>query len=230
MYKNVEQAMKGLAVWKERRHETVKPLAKNIAIKPTFEADYLREAALHRFIELIESSYVLYRSNHFIGAVITARGAYETLALIWYINSKLTHLAETKDLKHFSERMRSLILGWSDDDEFPNKTNILTCIRAVDKELDGRFGRHYAMLSEYTHPNYCGTFGAYALADKETLEVQLGGNPRSMSTLKVHIENTITLSVAMLDNVQESYEKVINDALDVCLDLHEKGLLKQQLI
>ncbi|MCP3941546.1 MAG: hypothetical protein GY710_08705 [Desulfobacteraceae bacterium] len=56
MYKNIEQAMAGLSVWKKHRRTVVKSLSNNLAYKPTFEADYLREALMYRFIELIESS------------------------------------------------------------------------------------------------------------------------------------------------------------------------------
>tara|TARA_R110001606_G_scaffold399285_2_gene583674 strand:+ start:3371 stop:4069 length:699 start_codon:yes stop_codon:yes gene_type:complete len=230
VYKNIEEAMVGLSVWKSHRRTIVKPLSKNLAYKPTFEADYLREAAMYRFIELAESSYTLYKAGLLIGAVITARSAYETLAVMWYLNSKLTHLVKTKDLKHFSERMRSLILGWSKDEVFPEKTNVLTCIKSVDKELEGQFSRHYDMLSEYAHPNYSGTFGAYAEPNHETLDVAFGRYPRSEKILNSHIENTIIISVSMLESIQEGYEGVINQALDVCVDLHQKGKLKEQLI
>ncbi len=145
MYKNIEQAMAGLSVWKKHRRTVIKPLSNNLAYKPTFEADYLREALMYRFIELMESSHTLYKAELLVGAVVSARSAYETLAVMWYLNSKLSHLVKTKDLKHFSERMRSLILGWSKDEEFPEKTNIMTCIKSVDKELEGTFGRHYDM-------------------------------------------------------------------------------------
>jgi len=230
VYKNIEEAMVGLSVWKNHRRTIVKPLSKNLAYKPTFEADYLREATMYRFIELIESSHTLYKAGLLVGSVVSARSAYETLAVMWYLNSKLSHLVKTKDLKHFSERMRSLILGWSKDEEFPEKTNVLTCIKSVDKELEGKFGRHYDMLSEYAHPNYSGTFGAYAEPNHETVEVVFGNYPRSEKTLNSHIENTIIISVSMLDTIQEDYESIINQALDVCVDLHQKGKLKKQLV
>ena len=86
------------------------------------------------------------------------------------------------------------------------------------------------MLSEYAHPNYSGTFGAYAEPNHETLDVVFGKYPRSEKTLNSHIENTIIISVSMLDNIQEGYDSIINQALDVCVDLHQSGNLKEQLI
>ncbi len=85
-------------------------------------------------------------------------------------------------------------------------------------------------ISEYAHPNYSGTFGAYANPNHETLEVVFGSYPRSENTLRSHIENTIIISVSMLDNIQENFENTINDALDICVELHQSGKLKEQLI
>lgn len=229
MYETIDQAMEGLAVWKKHRRSVVVPLSKNIAYKPTFEADYFREAALYRFIELTESAYSLYKSNLLVGSVVAARSAQETLAVIWFINSKLEHLSKTKNLSHFTNTMKSLILGWTNDDEFPEKINVLKCIDSVDKALEGKFRRHYEILSEYAHPNYSGTFGAYGEPNHETLEVSLGNYPRSKDTLLMHVELTICICVELLDFTQEKYEAVIDSALEVCRELHDSGRLIEQL-
>lgn len=229
MYEKIEQAMEELSVWKQHRKTVASPLSKNIAYKPTFEADYFREAVFYRFIELIESSYSLYKSDLLIGSVVTARAAQETLAVIWFINSKLEVLSKTKDLPHFNETMKRLILGWSKDEEFPEKINVLKCIDSVDKSLECRFRKHYEMLSEYAHPNYSGTFGTYAQPNHETLEVSFQAYSRSRERLTTHIGSTICICINLLEPVQNKYEDVINSALDVCIELHEAGVLKEQL-
>lgn len=230
MYSDINDAMLGLSVWKKKRRACLKPLSMNIVYKPTFDADCYREAALYRFIELVESSFLLYRENFLVGAVVSARAAQETLAVIWFVNSKLEHLAKTKDIVHFSETMKRLVLGWSNDIEFPEKINVFKCIDSVDKSMKGSFRRHYEMLCEYAHPNFSGTFGAYAGVNNENLEVTLGEYPRSKKILKTHIESTLIMCVTLLNSVQKKYEEVINLALDVCQELHEEGKLKQQLL
>jgi hypothetical protein len=229
VYNDIDEAMLGLSVWKNNLRTSVNPISKNIAYKPTFDADYYRESVLYRFIELTESAYLLYKSNLLVGAVVSARAAQETLAVAWFVNSKLEHLTKTKDLSHFSEIMRRLIVGWSNDEEFPEKINVFKCIDSVDKTMEGKFRRHYEMLCEYSHPNYNGTFGAYGAPNHETLEVTLGNYPRSSETLKSHIESTLIICVSLLDSIQEKYEAVINSALDVCHELHEQGKLKEQM-
>jgi len=226
---DIDGAMLQLAVWKKSLRTSVKPLSKNIAYKPTFDADYYRESVLYRFVELAESAYQLYKSELLVGAVVSARAAQETLAVAWFINSKLEHLTKTRDLAHFNKNVRRLILGWSNDQEFPEKINVFKCIDSVDKSLEGKFRRHYEMLCEYAHPNYSGTFGAYGEPNQETLEVTFGQYPRSEEVLKSHIESTLTNCIFLLDSMQEKYETVINSALDVCIDLHERGLLREQM-
>lgn len=229
MYNDIEEAMIGLAVWKDSLRTLVKPLSKNIAYKPTFDADYYRESVLYRFIELAESSYLLYKADLLVGAVVAARAAQETLAVAWFINSKLEHLSKTKDIAHFREIMERLIVGWSNDEEFPEKINVFKCIDSVDKKLEGKFREHYERLCEYAHPNYNGTFGAYGNPNPETLEVTLGKYPRSKNTLRVLVENTLIICVSILNPIHETYGVVVNAALDVCHELHEQGKLKEHL-
>ena len=226
MYNNIDEAMLGLDVWKKHRKKTIAPLAKNLAYKPTFDADVFREAALYRFIELTESTHTLYKSNLLIGSITTVRAAYETLAALWFLNTKLEHLTKTKDISNYVETIRRLSFGWSNDEEFPEKINALTCTDAVDKTLKGRFRRHYEMLCEFAHPNYSGTFGSYTAPDHSTLEVHFGAYPRNEAALRSHIESTVTILLEMLNHVQENYEKTITEALNTCHELHKQGKLK----
>ena len=228
MYTDISEAMVGLSVWKKNRRTSIKPLSKNIAYKPTFDTDYYRESALYRFIELVESSIHLYRANHLIGAIVLARAAQESFAVLWYINTKLGTFVRTKDLAQFRKVMSRLTLGWSNDVEFPEKINVFDCIDSVDKSLEGKFRKHYEMLCEYAHPNYSGTFGAYGSPNEETLEVTLGEYPRQ-NNLKKLIETTLIICLSLLETVQDEYEEVINSALDICHELHKNGTLEEQL-
>jgi hypothetical protein len=229
MYQNLDEAMAGLSVWKQHRRNKVSPLSKNVAYKPTFEADYYREIVFHRLIELIESAHHLYRSDLLIGSIVVARAAQETLSIMWFLNLKLQKLADTKDIARFTKTMQQLILGWCEDPEFPEKVNVLTCIDAVDKRLGGKFRRHYDMLSEYSHPNYSGTMGAFGKPNHASLEVEIGLYPRSKEMLKSHLQSTLIICIQLLDTIQQDYEVQINRALDACHELHAAGKLIESL-
>jgi hypothetical protein len=228
VYKNIEHAMKGLAVWKKHRRNKISPLCKNIAFRPTFNADFYRESVFHRFIELVESTYTLYRSEQFLAAIITARSCQETISILNFINIKLEHLSKTEDLKHFVESFKRLTLGFCQDEEFPEKISVMTCIDSVDKKLEGKFRQHYNLLSEYAHPNYSGTFGVFGQPNHETLDVVISPTKNSISRMKKHVELTLMICLELLGTIQEVYEKQINVALETCIEMHEQGKLVEQ--
>ncbi|RZQ52366.1 hypothetical protein C1E23_14550 [Pseudoalteromonas phenolica] len=230
MTDSVDTALLEILKLKKQRRKVVKRISNNIAYKPTFEADYYREALFYRFLELTESTHALYKSNLLVAAITTARSAHETLAVMWYHNSKLTHLIENKDLEHFSESMKRLLFGWSKTEEFPEKINVLTCIKSVDKKLEGSFGDFYDMLSEYALPNYSGALGVYSEPNFKTYEVLFGEYPRSKETLKKHIEDSIVLGVNFFEVIQSDYEKLFTEALEVCVELHKEGKLEINLM
>jgi len=219
MYTNVEDAMRELSEWKLVIREKVSPLIRHKVYKPTFTADCYHEAALYRFIELAEATFNLYKSNLLVAAIVTARSAQETLAILWYLNSKLKSFSRTRDLDQLDKTLRRLMIGWAGDAEFPEKINVLNAIDAVDKVLGGKFRRHYNQLSEYAHPNYSGTFGAYAQPNHGTFEVTFGSYPRSQEELKALVESTLIILVTLLHSIQEDYELEVNKALKICYEL-----------
>lgn len=226
MYRNIGEVMLGLSVWKRNRPIVIAPPAKSIAYKPTFDTDIFREAAFYRFIELTEATYALYKSNVLIGSITTARAAYETLAVLWFVNIKLEHFKKTKDIVHFLTTINRLLFGWSNDNDFPEKINVLKCIDSVDKTLEGKFRTHYEILCEYAHPNYSGTFGSYTKPDDPKHEVHFGAYLRNEEALRGYIENTVVIALELLNHIQQKYEKVLNEALDACHELHVAGKLK----
>lgn len=225
MLDSISEIDEHLKKWKSIRRSVIKPLEKHIAYRPLFNVDFFREALLYRYIELAESAILLYRADSLIGAIISVRSVQETTALMWYLNEKLRIFSETKDLQFFLEKMNRLSFGWSKDDEFPEKINILTCIDSVDKMYEGKFRKIYDVMSEYAHPNYSGVLGTYKQADHQTLDVQLGYTAQSVKWMNEIILSALSGVLMMLEPITETYETFFNKCLDVCLDLHEQGKL-----
>ncbi|MBQ4840154.1 hypothetical protein [Pseudoalteromonas luteoviolacea] len=217
MYKSLDEAIQGLLESKKQLRSSIKPPFNDIAIKPIFDCDFCREAILFRFVELSESAYHLYKSNLLVAAIVSVRAAQETIAVVWYVQTKLKSFTNNKDRSKFEKIVERLIFGWSNDEEFPEKINVLTCIDSVDKELGGAFRKHYNMLSEFSHPNYSGTFGAYAQPNHQTKEVVFGSYPRSKEVLERRIETTLIQCISMLHALQSEYESLYSTALDVCI-------------
>ena len=225
MYDTLDEAMQDLGEWKNKRKSTIKPQVKNLAYRPTFNTDCHREAVFLRFIELAESTFKLYEENLLVGAIVTARSAQETFAVMWYINAQLEHLSRTNNIARFLKKMNRLSLGWSNDKDFPEKINILDCIDSVDKVMEGQFRSHYDLLSEYAHPNYSGTLSVYTKPDHDTLKVEFGSYPRPVERLKNVIEETLIISISLLTSIQRTYDTALKSALEVCIVLHDNDEL-----
>lgn len=225
----LEEAIESLSMWKKSLKDELLPPSKYIAYKPTYEANYYREIVIYRFIELSEAAYELYKLNHLIASIVVSRSAQETIAVFWYLNEKLKYVIEHNELSHFTEIMRRLMLGWTEDPKFPNRVNAITMIDSVDKGLDGTFRKQYDYLSEYAHPNYCGTMCVYAETHKKAHKVTFGKYKRSEHVLKSHIETSLKINIGLLDYVQEKYEENLPKVLDVCIELQKKGLLRGQI-
>ncbi|RZK02309.1 MAG: hypothetical protein EOO43_23445 [Flavobacterium sp.] len=210
---------------KDIKRESIEPLAKNMAYRPTFNIDVHREAVLHRFIDLVGGSINLLEDNFYIPAVVTSRAAQETLAVLVYINIKLKKFIEDKNLAVLLHCMRRLSLGWKGDSEFPEMINVLTCVDSVDKKYNIGFRDHYDLMSESAHPNWSGVMGAYSKADHETYEVSFGLKSERKEGLVTLTDSTLNICALLFSSVQPEYEELINSALDVCFELHENGTL-----
>jgi len=121
----IEAAQKVLDEIKVIKRDKVVPLMKHLAYRPTFNIDYYREALIHRFIDLCEGAIVLARDRNFVSAVVCARSAQETFAVIAYLSFKLETLSSDEDLRSLLDTMYRLSVGWKGDDEFPEMVNIL---------------------------------------------------------------------------------------------------------
>ena len=167
----------------------------------------------------------MYKSNNFIGSAVCARSAQEAISVLWFINVQLEKLYKTKNLSTFLNKMKRLAFGFSKDEEFPEKLNILDCIDSVDKSADIGFRRNYNILSDYAHPNYSGTIGTYAKTDKNSLKVEIGPKVKSIENLKKIIQVTMDACLYMLTPLLDAYVDLLNKSQDVCIDLHEQGIL-----
>jgi len=207
------------------KRDSISPLMKNIAYRPTFNIDCYREAVLHRFVDLMKGAATSLENAQYISALISARAAQETFSVLAYINFKLERFESDKDLAALLDITKRLSIGWKGDAEFPEMINVLTCVDFVNKKLDPNFRRLYDILSESAHPNYSGVLGSYSLANHDTLEVKVGLNKDAEEGLYENVTSTILICSILFTNIQGSYESLLNKTLDICIELHEKGML-----
>jgi hypothetical protein len=133
--------------------------------KATYRSLTLRETIGWRTQDLLEQSLLLHASHRLLGARILLRSAFETVAVLIYLN-QLTRKVISGELNfhEFSEKTSALLLGSRDGSTPRQSLNILTIIEKCDARYPG-IRKLYASLSESAHPNYEGTSIGYSDTD-----------------------------------------------------------------
>lgn len=135
--------------------------------KAPFRSISLRECVSWRSHDLLEQSLLLFDRGHLLGARILLRSAFETVAVLIFLN-QLTRKVLSGDLNFhdFSEKTSILLLG-SRDKSTPHKSlNIVTILEKCDARYPGLMSV-YEMLSESAHPSYEGTSVGYSKVEHE---------------------------------------------------------------
>lgn len=136
--------------------------------KATYRSLELRETVSWRTQDLLQQSLFLFDAGHLLGARILLRSAFETLAILIYLNQITRKVLSNKLSFHeFSDITSTLLLG-SRDESTPHKAkNIMTVIEKCNTRYPG-IESLYAQLSESAHPNYEGIYIGYSDIDKES--------------------------------------------------------------
>ena len=106
--------------------------------KAPFRSMTLRETVGWRTQDLLEQSIMLYDSHHLLGARILLRSAFETLAMLIYLNQLTRNvLSGTLDFHEFSDKTMILLLGSRDSSTPLNSLSIITILEKCNKRYPG---------------------------------------------------------------------------------------------
>ena len=135
--------------------------------KAPYRSWELRESVYWRTHDLLTQSYALHQMGHGLGARILLRSAFETLAMLIYLNQRIGKvLAGTLDYHAFSTNTEQLVLGSRDGSTPVTAVNILNVLDNCDKRYKG-IQKLYDRLSESAHPNYEGMSAGYTTIDRQ---------------------------------------------------------------
>ena len=135
--------------------------------KTPYRSLELRETVSWRTQDLLQQSLFLFDADHLLGARILLRSAFETLAILIYLNQITSKvLSGTLDYHEFSNKTSTLLVGCRDDSTPHKAINIMTVIEKCNSRYPG-IKSLYAQLSESAHPNYEGIFIGYSDIDRE---------------------------------------------------------------
>lgn len=135
--------------------------------KATYRSLSIREGVFWRTQDLLAQSLLLHESTNALGARILLRSAFESVAVLIYLN-QLTRkvLAGSLNFHEFSAKTSTLLLGSRDKSTGVVAINIVTLLQKCEARYPG-IGETYARLSESAHPNYEGSCVGYSDVDQK---------------------------------------------------------------
>jgi hypothetical protein len=202
---------------KERLPTVVKRDLISETSKTALKAHLIRASLLYRHHELAEAAFYLSKRS-VIPALVLARAAFETAALLFYTYDKINGVVSSKTVGSidedlirimFGERSRQIVNGSN-----ISAINILTVVGKLNKEMDslgvegGSIQGIYDNLCEYAHPNFSGTLGAYAeYNEQDPFNVAFGTNrtcPKPDEVLP-----PLEVSLLILDEYDNKLAKIL---------------------
>lgn len=172
--------------------------------------------------DLLYQSLVLFDIGHLLGARILLRSAFETVAVLIYLNQETRKVLDgALDFHDFSDKTETLLLG-SRDESTPHKSlNIVTILEKCDTRYPG-LAKLYATLSESAHPNYEGASVGYSDIDRVNHVVHFSNKWHALFGER-HVSG-IELCMSVFnaeynDEWSDSFEK-----LEAWIECHDAGL------
>jgi hypothetical protein len=129
-----------------------------------------RESLLWRSEEIAKSARGALLENRLVSATILVRSLLECAACFHYISEKINTAIQQQSTADLDQTAMKLLMGsrWKDWEH--QSINVQTMIDILERKFPGAHDLYYG-LSEISHPNWSGTFGAYSSIDHETGKV-----------------------------------------------------------
>jgi hypothetical protein len=113
--------------------------------KAPFRSMSLRETLLWRVHDLLTQSLLLHEQGHALGARILLRSAFETVAVLIYLNLLTARVLEgTGDFHEFGTKTSQMLLGSKNQSTQIESINIMTVLKHCEGRYPG-IGNLYAL-------------------------------------------------------------------------------------
>ena len=183
--------------------------------KLPFKALSYREALIHRFSDLASGAADAAVAGRPVSAATLTRGSMETLARAWELRDRLHAFTNDPDTDRLDSFLMSRLFGSRCNPELPEAANILNAVDKLAKHIP-HFRENYDRLSEFVHPNYSGTFQAFASIDKLNFAVKFSDEERrnlAFSTILNPLVGNMHGFMAIYNALADSIE-TLNTSLD----------------
>lgn len=165
--------------------------------------------------ELGRNAFEALVRQDFVTSALLTRGLMETTGGVVLLNSLVGKSIEKGLSEGIDKKIDRLVVGSNIWEEFDDAIHVNDMLREVQKVIPGYFDEHYASLSEYAHPNWLGTFGAYGTTYEGEARISFShagdAADRQHGTILGRLSGSIGLCLGYYDMV----EKRIGDFVGV---------------
>jgi hypothetical protein len=174
----------------------VDALGTSAKYKTAMKVHVLRESVIWREEELARSALALLENEDYVAAALVTRAVMETTAAIVYLHGLVDGALKRGMDDALDAKLNGFLTGSKVWHDLPGAINVLTMIDKVEKLMPG-FRGHYDFLSEYAHPNWSGTHGAYGIIDHDTAIVSFKKGGRSAGRQLQTVSGMLSGSVGL---------------------------------
>jgi hypothetical protein len=136
-------------------------------VKVPYHAALLDAGLSYRILELAEGSLNMVDARRFVAGAIIARACVETAALHFYVGKKVLSACDSGEIQEATDILyRALTGSTAYGDATVKPINVLTAIDHTDKTFHG-IRSFYDQQSEFAHPNWWGSHGAFGVDERE---------------------------------------------------------------
>ena len=186
----------------------VDPKFKRFHSNIPFKIISIRDALLHRLVNLGEESLLLHDAKSLIPFLLTVRACLETAALLFSLNKYIEASMAGNSLDQLVEQLQRTALGSRNASTNFDSVNILGAIDKLEKSYPG-IRKQYDDLSEYCHPNFEGVLCSYSeLSDENSFVFKLNRDRVKIGEAPLKI--ALVVGFHAYDSARENYKKLID--------------------
>lgn len=188
-----------------------------LSTRVPYEVECLRWLLIARTYTLIQDALRLFIDDRRMAALVLARSAMETTAMLFYLNKKTARVIEDEDEDEgFSDYLQILDrmhLGGTRD-MFPNDP--IRVGRAFDhmRRDQPKYYELYLDLCDYAHPNWSGTVAPHSRRERLGTIMYIEDRNREIPRV-FFLAPTIT-SLIFIEDMQQDWSNFFPRFLDVC--------------
>ncbi|MHA6720257.1 hypothetical protein ACX40Y_12510 [Sphingomonas sp. RS6] len=171
--------------------------------------------------ELGEQAIQALDQQNFVTSAILTRALMESLGGIILIQNLIEKSISHGLSPDFISKIDKLLLGSKQWSELNDPIHVNNLLRDTQKIIPGFFDEHYASLSEYSHPNWLGTYGSYGIIHKEEAKVSFARGGRSAKRHYEMILGRLAGSIGLCLGYSERVYSMMPDFIKVVEAFYE---------